>query len=153
MFQLDYLWKPVQIKEAGQYNSPPSTKTRSYLIWSWIQVVWSPLYPWSWVQIEKNIITGNKAELNGGGIYLEGSVAIITENTISTNTSSRGGGLSGRGESQLTVLANRFHDNVADEGGAMWLSADTSLSMRKPDDNEYISNLPDDIYRQKKEWT
>jgi len=102
-------------------------------------------------QIEKNIITGNKAELNGGGIYLEGSVVIITENTISTNTASRGGGLSGRGESQLTVLANRFHDNAAEEGGAMWLSADSFLLMNESDDNEYIGNLPDDIYRQKKE--
>ena len=47
----------------------------------------------STVKIENCIITGNEAETNGGGIYVESTYTTITNCTFTTNTARDGGGI------------------------------------------------------------
>ncbi len=101
--------------------------------------------------IEKNEFTNNIAlrSLGGGGIFIHQSSPIILNNKFTGNTSGgEGGGLSVYSLSSPILNGNTFIANIAFDGGAVWLSGDSSLKIKDPDDNNYSDNIPDDIFRQ-----
>lgn len=122
--------------------------------------------------ISDNIITGNNAQLGGGiamtnnsapsllgnsvegnhadtgsAIYLDNSSPIISNTIVGRNHSELGGGILVGNNSSPTISGSTFVDNVANSnGGAIWVSSNSSLILNVPDDNIYSGNSPDDIY-------
>ena len=77
-------------------------------------------------EITQNNVTANTASKDGGGLYLDGSDAVLESNTVQDNrtTGGRGGGLYAR-NGQATLLDNAFVANLAAlEGGGIFLSVD-----------------------------
>ena len=72
-------------------------------------------------------------------------------NTFDGNQANLGGGLCHRDVTSTTLRANEFLNNTAQQGGAIWLSAETDIDISMPDDNVYRDNQPDDIYEEPKD--
>ena len=44
------------------------------------------------------------------------------------------------------MIENELRRNRAEEGGAIWVAADSRLTRHDPDDNSYAGNQPDQVY-------
>ncbi|MGM0688281.1 MAG: right-handed parallel beta-helix repeat-containing protein [Bacillota bacterium] len=101
--------------------------------------------------ITGNNINDNLAAVAGGGLYLESSSPTIENNNISDNLSENLGGGAAIFNSSPVFQRNTFEGNEAmgpEGGGAVWVSSDSILELSDPDDNNYLLNIPDDIYRE-----
>jgi len=75
--------------------------------------------------IRNNHITDNTSFFMGGGIYLVESGAHIVGNRIDQNESLSGGGIAVNGYRRApTIMGNTFSDNIAGEGGAIFITVD-----------------------------
>jgi len=89
----------------------------------------------------------NGSASDGGGIYVGGnSSPTIKGNTIGGNLAESYGGGIYVDNSSPRVTGNTFENNEAREGGAIWVSGDSTLKLNDPDDNSYIGNVPDNIH-------
>ncbi|NCC74009.1 MAG: hypothetical protein EOM06_11480, partial [Sphingobacteriia bacterium] len=71
-----------------------------------------------------NIIGGNQANNDGGGIFINKNTdAIVLLNIINENSAMMNGGGIAIDEANIytTLLANQICDNIADNGGGLWL--------------------------------
>jgi len=101
-------------------------------------------------------LTGNTFESNlayraGGALYLVGSSPTFESNSFKDNTSEFLGGAVAVYDSAPIFIRNNFEKNSANNagrGGAMWISNDSNLEISDPDDNIYLGNNPDDIFRE-----
>jgi parallel beta-helix repeat protein len=101
-------------------------------------------------------LTGNTFESNlayraGGGVYMVGSSPIFESNSFKDNSSEFLGGAVAVYDSAPVFIRNNFENNIADAtggGGAMWISKDSTLEISDPDDNVYLGNNPDDLFRE-----
>ena len=101
--------------------------------------------------ITGNSINDNLAAIAGGGLYMEGSSPTIEDNNFSDNLSEYLGGGAAVYNSSPVFRRNTFEGNEAmgpEGGGAVWVSADSILELSVPDNNNYLLNIPDDIYRE-----
>ncbi|MEM7124695.1 MAG: right-handed parallel beta-helix repeat-containing protein [Chloroflexota bacterium] len=96
--------------------------------------------------LEKNNITGNRAE-NGGGLYIDGkdeltetaAVAIVGFNEIVSNSATRGGGLYVQNDKSQIQL-NTVRENSASQGGGIFISVtETSLISNTISSNQALS--------------
>jgi hypothetical protein len=73
------------------------------------------------VIFQNNIIEGNEAKEEGGGIYISNSLAIIHHNTIQNNKANYGGAISGCNTIPETrILANTIIENTAEAGAGVY---------------------------------
>lgn len=101
-------------------------------------------------------LTGNTFESNlayraGGGLYMVGSSPTFESNSFKDNSSEFLGGAVAVYDSAPIFTRNNFENNTADAaggGGAMWISKDSTLETSDPDDNLYLGNNPDDLFRE-----
>lgn len=101
------------------------------------------------LRIIGNEIVNNLAFVAGGGIFIEGSSPVIEDNRFISNISEALAGAIAVYNSVPAIRRNIFEDNQADSldgGGAVWVSEDSDLNINDPDDNSYISNIPDDLF-------
>lgn len=100
------------------------------------------------LRIIGNEIINNLSFIAGGGLYMEGSDPVLEDNSFINNISEALGGAAAVYNSSPLFRRNIFEDNIADElegGGAIWISVDSELGLNEPDDNSYLSNIPDDL--------
>lgn len=91
------------------------------------------------VVIQNGTITGNRAEIDGGGIYLTNSNASITGSAISDNTAAAiqgegtvqsGGGIFVTGnKSDVTVTNSTISGNEASQGGGIYVQQGAEVTM------------------------
>lgn len=101
------------------------------------------------LRIIGNEIVNNLAFLAGGGIFSEGSSPVIEDNRFISNISEALAGAIAVYNSVPVIRRNIFEENEADSlegGGAIWVSENSELNISDPDDNNYISNIPDDLF-------
>jgi len=111
-------------------------------------------------QIEANTISGNTADLPGGGVFVDSYRVApkITNNTFEGNSASSGGAIfinataarepSAACAAMTVVSGNVFRNNVATQfgGGAIFVEYTGNLRLDSPDSNTYQANEPDDVF-------
>ena len=111
-------------------------------------------------QIEANTISGNTADLPGGGIFVDSYRVApkIANNTFEGNSASSGGAIFITATAALdptaacaamtVVSGNVFRNNVATQfgGGAVFVEHAGNLRLDSPDSNTYTGNEPDDVF-------
>lgn len=100
-------------------------------------------------EIVDNVFRGNRSIHGGGGLCVIGrAFATVKGNLFAGNEGSYGAAIHAKEEAIAIVVGNEFQGNLAQaQGGAVWVSLDSKLVLREPDDNHYRANQPDDIYR------
>ncbi len=99
--------------------------------------------------IRNNTIADNLSYIAGGGLYMEGSSPSLESNEFLNNISEYLGGAAAVYNSSPSFLRNLFENNQAQDvggGGAAWISADSTFLTGEPDDNNYLQNIPDDLF-------
>jgi uncharacterized repeat protein (TIGR01451 family) len=89
--------------------------------------------------LDGNVVVSNTAGGHGGGLYLDKSVGLCSDNRFASNTAMRGGGLFLAG-SGATLRRNTVVSNAADYGGGLllWISDGAILN-----GNTVVSNTAD----------
>jgi CSLREA domain-containing protein len=73
-----------------------------------------------------SMVTGNSAELGGGGIHASGTLTLVGS-TVAANTAGVGGGINSYG--MLTVSRSTISGNTADQGGGIQIVCDVICSV------------------------
>jgi hypothetical protein len=84
-------------------------------------------------------------------LYMLGSSPTLENNSFTENSSEFLGGAVAIYDSAPKFIKNNFESNEADAaggGGAMWISKDSTIEISDPDDNSYLGNIPDDLFRE-----
>jgi len=79
--------------------------------------------------ISNNIISGNSATWDGGGISCSGASPIISNNIILGNSANRGGGISFNFESAPIISNNTISGNSANRGGGISCNQNSSAAI------------------------
>jgi len=100
-------------------------------------------------EIVDNVFRGNRGMHSGGGLCVIGrAFTTVKGNLFAGNEGTYGAAIYAKEEAIAIVVGNEFQGNLAQaQGGAVWVSLDSKLVLREPDDNHYQANQPDDIYR------
>ncbi len=103
------------------------------------------------LRLTGNTFDSNLAYRAGGGLYLVGSSPTFESNIFRDNSSEFLGGAVAVYDSAPIFIRNNFENNSANAaggGGAMWINNDSTLEISDPDDNVYLGNNPDDIFKE-----
>lgn len=98
-----------------------------------------------------NTFESNLAYRAGGGLYMVGSSPTFENNSFKENSSEFLGGAVAVYDSAPVFIRNNFENNsavAAGGGGAMWINKDSTLEISDPDDNVYLGNTPDNVFRE-----
>lgn len=99
--------------------------------------------------VSYNYIMENSAIRGGGVMVWSAPATYIDSNYFLENYAEKeGGGLYLGDSARPTVTGNYFFYNVAlGKGGAVWVARDSAILLNAPDDNHYMDNEPDNIFR------
>lgn len=88
----------------------------------------------------------NDADAQGGGVFIDGGIAVVTDSLFTSNNADKGGAFRTDADAVVTISGSEFTGNTANFGGAVFLNNTTSTISGSTFRQNDASNMGGGVY-------